>query len=93
MSRQGELWRAEIAEQVEAHLGGQLSADELLDWCIDHPFFDQQADLDAGERALIGGALGAILQIDEQEPLGTRTTCQELRRLVAILWGRSDAPG
>jgi hypothetical protein len=93
MSRQGELWRAEIAEQVEAYLGGQLSTDELLDWSIDHPFFDQQVDLDAGEQTLIGGALGAILQLDEQEPLGTRTTRQELRRLVTLLWGRSDATG
>jgi hypothetical protein len=92
MSRQGELWRAEIAEQVDAYLDGRLSADDLLDWSMDHPFFDQQADLDPAEQALLGGALGAILQLDEQEPLGVRTTRQELRRLVALLWG-GMAPG
>jgi hypothetical protein len=93
MSRQGELWRAEIADQVTAYLGGRLGAGDLLDWSMDHPFFDQQADLDADEQALLGGALGAILQLDEQEPIGVRTTRQELRRLVTLLWGSHTPPG
>lgn len=91
MSRQGELWRAEIAEYVEEYLAGRLSIEALLDWSMDHPFFDQEADLDGDEQLLLGGALGAILQLDAREPIGSRTTRPELRRLLALLWG-SDAP-
>jgi hypothetical protein len=87
MSRQGALWRGELAQHIHEYLGGAESYDELLDWVMDHPFFDDQSDLDAAERPLLAEALGRILQLSEAEPLPTRTTREELESTMTRLWG------
>ena len=91
MSRQGELWRGEIALHLEEYLHGRLTVEALLDWSMDHPFFDQQMDIDPDERPVIGAALGAILQLDHQEPASTRTTRTDLVQIVNSTVGQPAA--
>lgn len=91
MSRQGALWRGELAQHIEEYLDGTESYDALLDWAMDHPFFDEQRDLDAAERPLLAEALGRILQLSETEPLPTRTTRDELLATMTRLRGGEHA--
>ena len=87
MSRKGQLWRGELAGHVEDHLAGRLTAGDLLDWALDHPFFDDRTGLDDEEQAALGAALGSILQMSEEEPEASRTTREQLEALVRRLWG------
>jgi hypothetical protein len=92
MSRKGQLWRGELAEQIDAHLAGNLTAADLVDWAIDHPFFEDQTDLDESDQRIIAYALGHILELDESEPDGARTTQEELAEAVEVLWQRRPLP-
>jgi hypothetical protein len=85
VSRRGQLWRGELALQIEAYLAGTLTADDLVVWGMDHPFFDDQLDLDRAEVAVIGRALGAVLQRSPEEPLESRTTDGDLAEIVRLL--------
>jgi hypothetical protein len=90
MSRKGQLWRGDLAEHIEEHLAGRLSAEDLVDWAIDHPFFEDRTDLDEADQRVIGSALGFVLQI--AEPNDTRTTPAQLRDVVEALWLRRPLP-
>jgi hypothetical protein len=92
VSRTGQIWRGELAQQIEAHLAGALSADALVAWAVDHPLFDDQRDLDSEEFALIGRALGCVLQRSPEELPATRTTDAELEAMVHALWGTPFRP-
>lgn len=87
MSRKGQLWRGELAQHIESYLSGQEQAEELLDWALDHPFFDDQSELDDEEQRVLAEGLGRILQMSEAEPLPTRTTRADLAATVRRLWG------
>jgi hypothetical protein len=91
MSRKGQLWRGELAQHIEAYLAEQESLDALLDWALDHPFFDEQSELDAEERRLLAEGLGRILQLSDAEPLPTRTTRGDLEATARRLWGSKGA--
>jgi len=87
MSRKGQLWRGELAQHIEEYLEGASTEEELLDWGLDHPFFDDQSELDSIELSLIGMALGRILQRSSVEAPATRTSNAQLREAVFMLWG------
>jgi hypothetical protein len=93
MSRKGELWRGDLAQHIEAYLAGEESADDLADWAMDHPFFDDRTEMSDDEQRIIAQALGAVLQMDPAQPPGTRTTNAQLRDIVGVLWQRSDSAG
>ena len=86
MSRKGDVWRGELALRITECLDRMLPPDELLDWALDHPFFEDRDQLSEEEQRLIGQALGAILQLAEDEPPATRTTPEQLAALVETLW-------
>ncbi len=90
MSRKGDLWRAEIALRIGEYLDDRLSTEELTDWAIDHPFFDDQSDLDEAEKQLIASGIALALQADRSEPASSRTTTEQLRAVASTLW--SDRP-
>ena len=87
MSRKGAVWRGELAQRIEEHLQGAITADELVTWAVDHPFFEDRGELNPDEQRLLGSALGLILQSADDEPLPTRTTPEELAELAQSLWG------
>jgi len=87
MSRQGEVWRGELAERIDEHMAGLISVDDLLGWALDHPFFEDRESLSPDEQRLLGRALGTILQAAADEPLATRTTPEQLAVLARELWG------
>lgn len=92
MSRKGELWRADIAQRIGEYLDGHLSTEGLVDWAVDHPFYDDQSDLDEEEQHLVALGLALALQLDGSEPEQTRTTSQQLRSAATALWaGRPSA--
>ena len=97
MSRKGQLWRGELAGEIEEYLAGRIDAESLIAWAMDHPFFEDRTDLDASDQRLIAFALGRVLELDESEPEGARTTPEELVETVEVLWQRRplppDAPG
>jgi hypothetical protein len=86
MSRRGELWRAEIAQRIGEYLDQQLSAEDLTDWAIDHPFYDDRIDLSEEEQRLIAYGLAVALQVDQIEPVQTRATARQLRAAASALW-------
>ena len=92
MSRKGELWRGDLAMHLEDHLSGELSTDDLIDWAMDHPFFEDREQLSDAEQRVIAHALGRILQMTDDEPPATRTTPDELADTVEILWQRKPLP-
>lgn len=86
MSRKGELWRADIAQHIDDYLDHHLTTKEFTDWAIDHPFYDDQSELDDEEKRLLALGLGLTLQLDELEPDDTRTTERQLRAAASALW-------
>ncbi|HWE64394.1 MAG TPA: hypothetical protein VHB98_21995 [Chloroflexota bacterium] len=91
MSRKGQLWRGDLAQHIEDYLAGVVDAGELMEWALDHPFFDDQAGLDDEDRLALGEALGSILQLSEAEPAASRTTGEQLEAVVRRLWGRPSS--
>lgn len=91
MSRKGAVWRGELAQRIEERLQGAITADDLVAWAVDHPFFDDREELSPDEQRLLGRALGLILQSADDEPLPTRTTPEELAELAQSLWGDDRA--
>jgi hypothetical protein len=89
-TRKGALWRAEIAQHVEEYLQGLGPASALVDWAVEHPFFDSQEGIGDADRQLIAFALGLALQLDPAEPLATRSTDDQLRALLTLLWAKSE---
>lgn len=90
MSRLGQLWRGDLAQQIEEYLAGALTEDALVDWAMDHPFFDDQSELDRMEQGIIAQALGRILALGEVPP----TTRDALAQSVEVLWQRQPfVPG
>lgn len=92
MTRKGQVWRGEIAERIQAHLDGAITAEDLIDWALEHPFYDDQTDLDDPDRRAIANALGHILQLDQAEAADQRTTAAMLPAVVDALWGTAPPP-
>ena len=92
VSRKGELWRGDLAQQIDLYLQGQIDQEALIDWAMDHPFFEDQTLLDSAEQRVIAHALGSILQMDDEEPRASRTSRQQLDALLDVLWGRAILP-
>jgi hypothetical protein len=88
VSRKGELWRGDLAQHIEDYLKGAESLEELIDWSMDHPFYEDRTDLSDEEQRAIAHALGTVLQMDASEPIETRSTDAQLRDAVEILWKR-----
>lgn len=90
MSRLGQLWRGDLAQHIEDYLAGALTEDALLDWTMDHPFFDDRSDLDRSEQEIIAQTLGRILALGETPP----TSRDALAQSVEMLWQRQPfVPG
>ncbi|HXT34516.1 MAG TPA: hypothetical protein VN837_02970 [Chloroflexota bacterium] len=87
MSRKGAVWRGELAQRIEEHLQGAISADDLVIWAVDHPFFEDREELSPDEQRLLGKALGMVLQSADDEPPATRTAPEQLAELAKSLWG------
>jgi hypothetical protein len=88
MTRKGELWRGEVGQHIEDYLAGGFALGVLIDWALDHPFFEDRADLTGDEQTAIAQGLGTILQSDPNEPFPTRVSHEQLREAVDVLWGR-----
>jgi hypothetical protein len=88
MTRKGELWRGDIAQQIEDYVAGAIALDALMEWALEHPFFEDRAELSSDEQHILAHGLGTILQADPNEPLPTRTTADQLQAAAEVLWGR-----
>ena len=77
-SRTTRLMRLELAERIRQFLLGRLDGALLVDWAIDHPFFEDCSDLSAGDQTVIGKALGRVLSIAEGEDVSHKATREEL---------------
>lgn len=86
VSRKGQLWQGDLAQHIEEQLIGVDSPESLLEWALDHPFFDDRDGLDPAEQTAIARALGLILQASEGEPAATRTSRAQLEELALSLW-------
>jgi hypothetical protein len=86
MSRKGELWRGDLAQHIADYLAGNSTGDDLIGWAVDHPFFEDRSELSADDQRIIGLGLGTILQMDVSEPPELRTTDEQLRAAVELLW-------
>ena len=84
-SRRAQLMRLEIADQIRLFLAGGLDGAALMDWAMDHPFYDDRAELSADDARVIGAALGRILTMGPEEPLYQRTTREQLAESVQEL--------
>jgi hypothetical protein len=84
-SRRAQLWRLELADQIRSFLDGSLHGDALIDWAMDHPFFDDRGDLSDDDARVIGAALGGILTMGPQVPLYQRTTREQLVQAIRDL--------
>jgi len=93
MSRKGALWRGELAQRIAECLAGSLSSEDLLEWALDHPFFEDREQLSDDEQRIIAQALGTVLQMAPSEPPGTRTSLEQLAALVEVLWPGYHAAG
>jgi hypothetical protein len=93
MSRKGALWRGELAQRISECLTGALPSEDLLEWALDHPFFEDREQLSDDEQRIIAQALGTVLQMAPDEPPGTRTTLEQLAALVEVLWPGFQAAG
>jgi hypothetical protein len=93
MSRKGALWRGELAQRVAECLAGALPAADLLEWALDHPFFEDREQLSEDEQRIIAQALGTVLRLAPDEPFRTRTTLEQLAALVEVLWPGFQAGG
>lgn len=87
VSRTGQLWRGELAQRIESYLRGEEDADTLVDWAMDHPFFDDRSELDPQDQRVLGQGLGLILQLSEAEDAASRTSRADLARVLPELWG------
>ncbi len=77
-SRRAQMMRLEIADQIRLFLDGQTNGNLLMDWAMDHPFFDDRSDLSGDDLKAIGAALGRILTMGPEEPLYQRATREQL---------------
>jgi hypothetical protein len=93
MSRKGALWRGELAQRITECLSGTFPADDLLEWALDHPFFEDREQLGADEQRIIAQALGTVLRMAPDEPFSTRTTLEQLAAVVEVLWPGFQADG
>lgn len=84
-SRRAQLLRLELADQIRLFLDGAIEGEALMDWAIDHPFYEDRADLSADDARVIGTALGRILTMGPEEPLYQRTTREQLAESVRDL--------
>ena len=86
-TRRAQLLRLELADQIRLFLDGALPGETLMDWAMDHPFYDDRAELSEEDNKVIGRALGRILTMGPEEPLYQRTTREELAETVRELAG------
>lgn len=77
--------RLELADQIRLFLAGDLDGEALMDWSMDHPFYEDRADLSEDDARVIGAALGRILTMGPEEPLYQRTTREQLAETVQDL--------
>ncbi len=84
-SRRAQLWRLEIADQIRLFLDGEIDGEALMDWAMDHPFYEDRAELSENDAKVIGAALGRILTMGPEEPLYQRTTREQLAESVRDL--------
>lgn len=88
MSRKGQLWRGDLAQRIEGFLAGSESADELMDWALDHPFFEDQSELDDEDQRAIAMGLGRILELESHDLGSAGTSREQLADALALLWQR-----
>lgn len=84
-SRRAQLLRLELADQMRLFLAGDLDGETLMDWAMDHPFYEDRSELTEDDARIIGAALGRILTMGPQEPLYQRTTREQLAETVREL--------
>jgi len=86
-SRRAQLLRLELSDQIRLFLAGQIEGEALMDWAMDHPFFEDhgRAELAREDQQVIGAALGRILTMGPEEPLYQRATREQLAESVRDL--------
>ncbi len=84
-TRRAQLLRLELADQIRLFLDGELPGERLMDWAMDHPFYDDRGELSPDDNKIIGLALGRILTMGPEEPLYQRTTREQLAETVQEL--------
>jgi hypothetical protein len=84
-TRHAQLLRLELADQIRLFLEGELPGERLMDWAMDHSFYDDRSELSPDDNTVIGLALGRILTMGPEEPLYQRTTREQLAETVRAL--------
>lgn len=84
-SRRARLIRLELADQITQFLAGGMDGNALIDWALDHPFYEDRSDLSSDDEQIVGAALGQILTMGPREPLFRRTTREQLAETVRAL--------
>ncbi|MCA1598275.1 MAG: hypothetical protein LC769_04515 [Chloroflexi bacterium] len=84
-NRRAQLLRLELADQIRLFLEGELPGEHLMDWAMDHSFYDDRSELSPDDTTIIGLALGRILTMGPEEPLYQRTTREQLAETVQAL--------
>jgi hypothetical protein len=84
-TRRAQLLRLELADQIRLFLDGKTPGEQLMDWALDHPFYEDRAELSPDDNKVIGLALGRILTMGPEEPLYQRTTREQLAETVQEL--------
>ncbi len=84
-TRRAQLLRLELADQIRLFLEGELPGEQLMDWAMDHSFYDDRSELSPDDNTVIGLALGRILTMGPEEPLYQRTTREQLAETVRAL--------
>ena len=84
-SRRAQLLRLELADQIRHFLDGTLDGAAMIDWAVDHPFYEVRTDLSDDDARVVGRALGRILTMGPEELLHQRTTREHLAESVCDL--------
>jgi len=84
-TRRAQLLRLELADQIRLFLEDELPGERLMDWALDHPFYEDRGELAPEDNKIIGLALGRILTMGSEEPLYQRTTREQLAETVQEL--------
>lgn len=84
-SRRAQLMRLELADHIRLFLERQMDGEALIDWAVDHPFFEDRAELTDVDQQVLGEALGRVLTMGPEEPLAQRATREDLIQSVEKL--------
>ena len=67
MSRKGALWRGELAQRIAECLNGALPGDDLLEWALDHPFFEDREQLSDDEQRIIATGEPIVAKLEQRK--------------------------